>query len=126
MRVCWKSIKGWLSLGLFLLVPGIAFANKASVYIEAPKTATKGQEVIIVLKVNHSENTPTHYVNWVEIRFNGKPMKRWEYTQDKRPESNDFVIRYKYIVNMDTKVSAEANCNLHGSAGPDNSVVRAK
>jgi desulfoferrodoxin-like iron-binding protein len=123
----WK--KSALVLVVFLslcLLPVPALANQASVKIEAPKSAAKGEGVVIVLKVTHSENTRAHYVDWVELKVNNKTMKKWEYTPDSRPESNNFVIRYKYRVDMDTKLSAEAHCNLHGSAGPDTAVVKAK
>ena len=114
------------ALALMMAVPGMAFANKAAVSIEAPKAAAKGEEVIIVINVTHDGNSPVHYVNWVNLKINGKDAKKWEYSPTKRPESGNFTLNYKYRVDADTKIAAEANCNLHGSAGPASATIKAK
>jgi len=126
MKICKKSTLLSIALGLLFFAPGLALANKASVSIEVPKSVAKEEEIVIVLKVKHSENTPSHYVNWVNLKINNKDMKKWEFTPDNRPDTHDFIIKFKFMVNMDTKVSAEANCILHGSAGPASAFIKTK
>jgi desulfoferrodoxin (superoxide reductase-like protein) len=116
-----KMLKGMLALSALLavvLLPGIALANKGSVTIDAPDTAKKGEEVTVKLNVEHCCVTKMHYVNWVYLQANGKEVKRWTYTSKELPPSPKFSLEYKYSVAGDTELKAEANCNLHGSAGP--------
>jgi len=95
-----------------------SFANKASVTISAPETAAKGSEVLIKLTITHSANSFFHYTNWVSLKANGKEVSRWEFTSGNRPEDAVFSREFKIPVNEPMEVIAEANCNIHGSAGP--------
>jgi desulfoferrodoxin (superoxide reductase-like protein) len=95
-----------------------SFANKSSVTISAPETAAKGSEVLIKLTITHSANSYFHYTNWVSLKVNGKEFSRWEFTRDKRPEGAVFSREVKIPVNEPLELIAEANCNIHGSAGP--------
>jgi desulfoferrodoxin (superoxide reductase-like protein) len=97
-----------------------SFADKSSVTISAPEKAAKGSEVLIKLTITHSANSYFHYTNWVSLKVNGKEVSRWEFTRDKRPEEAVFSREFKIPVNEPMEVIAEANCNLHGSAGPAN------
>ena len=112
-----NGICGLIAL-LALTIPGLALANKGSVTIDAPDTAQKGQEVTIKLNVSHCCVSGMHHVDWVYLQVNGAEMKRWTYTSNDLPPSNNFTLEYKYKVMGDTELKAEANCNLHGSAGP--------
>jgi desulfoferrodoxin (superoxide reductase-like protein) len=116
-----NALKGFLPLAAMLalvLVPGLAFANKGSVTIDAPDMAKKGEEVTVKLNVDHCCVSKMHYVNWVYLNINGKEVKKWTYTSKELPPSPKFTVEYKYTVAGDTELKAEANCNLHGSAGP--------
>jgi desulfoferrodoxin (superoxide reductase-like protein) len=95
-----------------------SFADKASVAISAPETAAKGSEVLIKLTITHSSNSFFHYTNWVSLKVNGKEVSRWEFTSGKRPEAAVFNREFKIPVNEPMELIAEANCNIHGSAGP--------
>ena len=95
-----------------------SFANKASVTISAPEMAAKGSEVLIKLTITHSANSFFHYTNWVSLKANGKEVSRWEFTSGNRPEDAVFSREFKIQVNEPMEVIAEANCNIHGSAGP--------
>jgi desulfoferrodoxin (superoxide reductase-like protein) len=114
------------ALSLIFALPEVVWANKASVSMVAPVSAAPGQEVVITVKVTHDGNSPVHYVNRVYLKINGNEIKTWEYTPLKRPDSGDFSLTYKYRVGADAKLTAEANCNLHGSAGPGNALIKAK
>ena len=48
---------------LFLCTTPSAFANKASVSIDAPESAMKGSEITIKLNVEHDGNSMFHYTN---------------------------------------------------------------
>jgi desulfoferrodoxin (superoxide reductase-like protein) len=109
---------------LLLLVPVLFFlgslnllANKTSVEIKAPTTAKKGTEVTFVISVNHKGNSKGHHTDWVTFKFNGKEVKRWDYTKDSLPASENFTIEYKMVIPEDGTIEVQGHCNIHGSAG---------
>lgn len=106
-------------LTLFISINGgIAFANKSSTSIEAPQTVQRGSELVIKIHVNHKGNNFLHYTNWLKVLVNQKEVARWEFTSSQRPEGEVFSREIKIKAMEDLEVTAEANCNLHGSAGP--------
>lgn len=109
-----------LSLPFFLLTlrRGVAFANKSSTTIEAPGMAERGSDVTVRITVHHRGNNILHYTNWLSVKVNQKEVSRWEFSSGNRPESEVFSREVKLKVLEDLEVAAEANCNLHGSAGP--------
>ena len=113
-----KTLLGFLVMLAAFLAPFIALANKGSVKIEAPATAKKGEEVTIKLNVSHCCVTKMHYVNWAYLDINGAEKKKWAYSSKELPPAAEFSLSYKYKVEGDTKLKAEANCNIHGSSGP--------
>lgn len=117
-----KSKKVGLFLMQILLVVllwvNTAFANKASVSIEAPAEVTKGSEITIRLTVDHSADSIFHHVEWVQLRVNNNQIAYWQYSASDLPPAATFTKEIKYVVNENTEIRAEANCNLHGSAGP--------
>ncbi|MCJ7832988.1 MAG: hypothetical protein MUQ20_01205 [Deltaproteobacteria bacterium] len=102
----------------FFFAAQTSFADKSSVTISAPETAAKGSEVSVKLTITHSANSYFHYTNWVSLKVNGKEFSRWEFTSNKRPEEAVFIREVKIPVNEPMELIAEANCNIHGSAGP--------
>jgi desulfoferrodoxin (superoxide reductase-like protein) len=113
-----------LGLMLFLLVlvvgvyNGVCLADKSAVTIEAPDQAAKGTEILVKIHVTHSANSFFHYTNWVHVKVNGKDTALWDYSMTNRPEAAIFTKEVKLTVNEPLEVTAEANCNMHGSAGP--------
>ena len=103
-----------------LLAPQTSYANKSSVAISAPEAATKGSEVLVKLTITHSANSFFHYTNWVTLKVNGREFSRWDFTSGNRPEAAVFSREVKIPVNEPMELIAEANCNMHGSAGPAN------
>ena len=117
-----KSKKPGLFLIQFLLVvllcANVAFANKASVSIEAPAEVTKGTEITIRVTVDHSADNVFHHVEWVQLSVNNNQVGYWRYSAVDLPPGATFTREIKYTVNENTDIRAEASCNLHGSAGP--------
>jgi len=117
-----KSKKtGFLLIPLLLVVllwANAAFANKASVSIEAPAEVTKGTEITIRLTVIHNADNVFHHVEWVELMVNNSQVGYWKYSAFDLPPAATFTKEIKYTVNENTEIRAEASCNLHGSAGP--------
>jgi len=117
-----KSKKTGFFLMQFLLVvllwANAAFANKASVSIEAPAEITKGSEITIRLTVDHSADTILHHVEWVQLIVNNNQIGHGQYSAFDLPPAATFTKEIKYVVNENTEIRAEASCNLHGSAGP--------
>jgi len=95
-----------------------AFANKSSTSIDAPTTVPKGSEVTIRITVTHRGNSALHYTNWLRVIVNQKEITRWDFSSGKRPEAEVFTREVKLNALEHLEVTAEANCNLHGSAGP--------
>jgi desulfoferrodoxin (superoxide reductase-like protein) len=110
----------WAVIGFSLVFSfhaGLAFAGKSAVSIDAPQTAQKGSEVTIKITATHNANSAAHYTQWLKVTVNQKEVGRWEFSSGKRPEGEVFTreVKVKAVENMD--VAAEANCNVHGSAG---------
>ena len=102
----------------FCLSTGTVLANKSSVSIEGPASAEQGSEVTLRLTVTHSANSFFHYTNRLTVQVNGKPFTQWVFTSGNRPEGAVFTREVKIRIIGNTEVVAEANCNIHGSAGP--------
>ena len=100
------------------LYPGVSLADKSAVTIEAVDQAVKGTEISIKILVSHSANSFFHYTNWVQVKVNGKDTALWEYSMGNRPEGAKFTKEMKLVVGEPLEIVAEANCNMHGSAGP--------
>ncbi|MEJ2587421.1 MAG: desulfoferrodoxin family protein [Deltaproteobacteria bacterium] len=122
-RQCWIGI---VSLICFLLSAPMAWANKASVEIEAPNQAPKGSEVVIKLHVKHSADNFFHHVDWVVAKVNGKEIDRWEYSAFDLPKAADFTKEIKLTADKDLEIEAQANCNIHGSAGVSKHIIFVK
>jgi desulfoferrodoxin (superoxide reductase-like protein) len=115
------SRRKWIGLVTSLALTGYAvpaLADQSAVTIEAPEQAAKGSEVLVKLKVTHSANSFFHYTNWVHAKVNGKDTFLRDYSMTNRPESANFSLEFKLVVNEPLEITAEANCNLHGSKGP--------
>ncbi len=107
-----------LSTIVLLMFSGLnLLANKTSVEIKAPATVKKGSEVTVVINVTHKGNTKMHHTDWVTLKLNGKEIKKWAYTKESLPSSENFTLEYKMTVTEDGKLEAQGNCNIHGSAG---------
>ena len=116
-----KKLKIELVVAVFIFIScissGAAFANQASVSLEAPNSVERGTEITIKAHVTHSANNFFHYTKWVSIKVNSEEIKRWDYGnyKDKRPKAQNFTKEIKYIVTDDVIIQAEASCNIHGS-----------
>jgi len=108
------------------LLSSNALANKSAVSLQAPSTAQRGSEVIIQVKVTHEGNNFLHYTDNVYVTVNGKEIARWKYTATNRPETENFTREVKVTVTENLDIKAEANCNLHGSAGPASAKIQVK
>jgi len=111
---------------LISLSGGIVFANKSSTSIEDPPIVQRGSEIVIKIQVNHKGNNFLHYTNWLRVLVNQKEVARWEFTSSQRPEGEVFSREIKIKAIEDLEVTAEANCNIHGSAGPSTIKISVK
>jgi desulfoferrodoxin (superoxide reductase-like protein) len=117
-----------LSIPFFFLTlrTGVAFANKSSTSIEAPQTATKGSEITIRVTVTHKGNSFLHYTKWLQVIANKKEIARWDFSSGQRPEAEIFTKEITIKAMEDMEVTAEANCNIHGSTGPTTAKISVK
>jgi desulfoferrodoxin (superoxide reductase-like protein) len=102
---------------LLLLSADTAVANKTSVKILAPDSAAVGSEITIELQVSHDGNNFLHYTEWVYVKINGEEIKRWEFGNFSKPEDENFTRAITYTVTGPLDITAESNCNIHGSEG---------
>jgi hypothetical protein len=58
------------------------------------------------------------------VEVNGQQVHWWKYSAFDRPESGSFTKEFVYTVLGPTEITAKANCNLHGSAGPATITVK--
>lgn len=112
-----------LSLFVFLLFSVSAFANKTSVKVIAPEKAEKGTEITIKIEVTHMGNTKGHYTDWVYVKINGEEYKKWEYSKENLPETQNFTLEFKIKAESNLEIVVEGNCNKHGSKGEDKVTV---
>jgi desulfoferrodoxin (superoxide reductase-like protein) len=113
-----------LLLVLFCLSMTGAYANKTKVEIKSPSEVKAGTEVTITLSVIHKGNSKSHHTDWVYLKINGKEVKRWEYPKDALPPGETFTVEFKYVAGEELKLEAEGHCNIHGTAGPANAVLK--
>jgi len=113
-------------LFLFYLSSGPVFADKSAVTLEGPASAEKGSEVIVKITVTHSGNSFIHYTKWLKVQAGGRPLEQWDFTAGKRPDGATFTKEVRIKVTENTEVVAEANCNIHGSAGPAKLMIQVK
>lgn len=114
-------MKGRSILALSLLLATLALpllANKSAVSIEAPAAVRAGEEATIIINVSHRGNSSLHYTNRLVVKANGEEIARWNFSSGNRPEAENFSREVKLKIEAETEIVAEANCNLHGSAGP--------
>jgi desulfoferrodoxin (superoxide reductase-like protein) len=113
-------------LFLFCLYSGPVFADKSAVTLEGPASAEKGSEVIVKITVTHSANSFIHYTKWLKVQAGGRPLEQWDFTAGNRPDGATFTKEVRIKVTENTEVIAEANCNIHGSAGPAKLMIQVK
>lgn len=100
------------------VLPARALADKASATIKGPASASKGQEVALEVTFIHNSNSSGHFVEWAKVMVNGKEVARWDFSPVNLPEGPTFTRQVKVLVEGDLEISAQANCNRHGSKGP--------
>lgn len=105
-------------MALIFISSGV-FANKTSVTVVAPEKVKKGTEITVKIEVKHMGNTKGHFTDWVWLKVNGEEVKRWEYSRDQLPESQNFTLEFKVVADSNLEIIAEGNCNKHGSKGTD-------
>jgi desulfoferrodoxin (superoxide reductase-like protein) len=103
------------TMGVFFVIgssPKAALANIPTVALDGRKL--NGNEFEVTVQVFHKGNSMFHYVNQVVLYADGEEAKAWNYSWNKRPESENFSVKAKLGVTQKTVFSAMANCNLHG------------
>lgn len=111
-------------LFVFVVLAAVGFANKTSVKVDAPAKAAKGEEMTVTINVMHNGNSKMHHTDWVTLSINGKEVKKWEYNPQNLPENGNFTVQYKFTPDTDATITAQGDCNLHGSAGPNTATVK--
>jgi desulfoferrodoxin (superoxide reductase-like protein) len=111
------------SLALLLCSATAALADKASVTISAPDSVKRGTEVTVTIRVTHSGNNFLHHVDWANLSAGGKELTRWSYSWRNLPEAAGFAREFKFVVEGPVSITAQADCNIHGSKGPQTKTI---
>lgn len=111
-------------LGLLLMAATPAAADESAVRLDLPTDAAEGTQITITVRVFHNGNDFFHFTDWVLLQADGKEIARWPFSADQRPEAENFSRTLTYRLLRPTTFTAQANCNIHGSAGPVSSGVR--
>jgi desulfoferrodoxin (superoxide reductase-like protein) len=73
----------------------------------------QGNSFVVTLKVNHQSPTQSHYVNWVEVDYNGNISR---YIQSPQSQlSFEVKANLGSVTDLPTSVKVRANCILHGA-----------
>ncbi len=102
---------------IFIAMTMPVHANKTGVTIDAPDSVKKGQSAVIRITITHKGNNFMHHTNWVYVKADGKEIARWEFSPGKLPENEVFTRDVNLTVNGPVEITAEGNCNLHGTRG---------
>jgi len=108
----------FIFLALFLAFPSDASANKTAVGLVGPNAVAAGTEVTVIVNISHKGNSRLHHTNWVTVKTNGAEIARWEFKASSRPEGENFSREVKLTVEKTVEITAQGNCNIHGSQGP--------
>ena len=111
---------------VLLLLTAPALADQASVEIDAPETAKKGNTITVKIKVSHKGNNYLHHIDWVYVKVNDKEVARWDYSFRKLPEDEVFTKEVEVAVDGPLDIRSQAHCNMHGSAGEAKAKVEVK
>ena len=109
---------------VLLAFTGAARADKSAVTLDVPASAAPGATVTVTVHVIHEGNNYFHFTDWVFLRAGDLEIARWTFTPENRPENETFSRQVDFTVTDTLVFSAQANCNVHGSAGPASSTVR--
>jgi desulfoferrodoxin (superoxide reductase-like protein) len=120
------SAAACIAMTLALFWTSDASANKSSVVISAPESAAKGSSITITITVSHNGNNWFHFTDWAYIKVNGTEVERWTFTRGERPESEVFTRQVSVTADGPLSIEAQADCNIHGSAGVVNASVAVK
>jgi len=107
-----------LGATLVWLLPRGAFADKAGAAIEGPPSAKRSEEITLRVTFTHSANSSSHFIQWARVVVNEKEVARWDFSPGQLPEGATFAREIKLRAESDMRVTAQANCNKHGSKGP--------
>jgi desulfoferrodoxin (superoxide reductase-like protein) len=100
-----------------LVTAPAALADQTDVRIQAPATAAPDSLITVTVHVTHSGNNFFHFTDWVWLKANDTEIGRWEFRSDARPEDENFNRQVSYRVEGPVTLTAQGNCNVHGSAG---------
>lgn len=82
--------------------------------IESEKSIKKGEELEVRVKVGYATehpSTPHHWIRWIKLQANGKPVGIREFkTGGEKP-----VALFKVKLEESATLEAIADCNLHGT-----------
>lgn len=93
-------------------------ADEAAIKMKVPTAVAAGSVITVKLEITHDGNNFIHHVDEVTVTAGEEEIKRWEFGMFDKPESENFVLEFEYTVDREIELTARANCNLHGSKGP--------
>ena len=83
--------------------------------VEVPSRVRSGEWFEVRVRVGYlvpHPSTPGHWITWIELRGDGKPLARMEFP---RGGVADPVAVFRIRLEKTTTLEAVENCNLHGT-----------
>jgi desulfoferrodoxin (superoxide reductase-like protein) len=119
----WKRIALPLLMLLLLALPGMAYADRPDVDVKAPDSVKAGQNVPVIVEVEHEGSGPGHYVDMVRLYDGDNLLKEWKYGPGDYVKDEKWTVSYDGTFGRDARLRAVARCNLHGE-GADTETIR--
>lgn len=119
----WKRILLPLLTLLLLAMSGVAYADRPDVGIEAPDSVRAGEQVPVIVEVEHEGSGPGHYVDVVRLYDGDTLLKEWRYGSDNYVKAEEWTVSHTGTFDRDAQLRATARCTLHGE-GADMETIR--
>lgn len=92
-----------------------ACADRPDVDVEAPDYVKAGENVPVVIEVEHDGSAPGHYVDLVRLYDGDTLLKEWRYGPGDYVKEKEWTLSYTGTFDRDARLKATARCILHGS-----------
>jgi desulfoferrodoxin (superoxide reductase-like protein) len=99
---------------LLLAMSGVAYADVPDVYIKAPDSLKAGQNVPVVVEIEHEDVAPGHYVDVVRLYDGDTMLKEWRYGPGNYVKEEKWTVSHTGTFDRDARLRATARCTLHG------------
>ncbi len=92
-----------------LLFPLASFAKTPTVSLVVPENIQAGESFILEVKINHSGQSGSDYVDQIKITSNSEPIKTIPYTKSARPDDTKWSEKVTLTLNQSAPLKIEVS-----------------